>query len=94
MTALHPSYDEPPNDALQAHLTHFRRRVIEDALQEATSTYWQRRADTFDTVGTPSADATALACRRHAQLMRETGLDTEAQHVLDEILDRIGRGAA
>lgn len=62
---------------LDEHLHHFARRLIQDALQEATAAYWERRADTFATVGTPDADQTALACRRHAWLLRNTGLDAE-----------------
>lgn len=77
---------------LHAHLTHFRRRVIEDALLEATSMYWLRRAETFLTVGTPTADATAVACQRHAQLLTDLGLDQHATAVLDDILGRIGAG--
>jgi hypothetical protein len=94
VTALHPAYDQPPTDALRTHLTHFRRRVIEDALLEATTAYWLRRADDFTTVGTPAADETALACRRHAQLLAAVGLDTDAHAVLDDIHQRIASGAA
>lgn len=79
---------------LHDHLTHFRRRVIEDALLEATAAYWLHRADDFDTVGTLTADQTALACRRHAQLLAELGLDQQATAELDDILCRIGKGAA
>lgn len=30
------------------HLDHFRRRVIQDAMAEATACYWERRAGTFE----------------------------------------------
>lgn len=76
--------------ALADYMAHFRRRVIEDALLEATSAYWRHRADDFDTVGTPTADATAQACRSHAQLLTDTGLDQEATAVLDEVYAQIG----
>jgi hypothetical protein len=33
---------------LTAYVEHFRRRVLQDALAEATNKYWQRRADTFE----------------------------------------------
>jgi hypothetical protein len=76
---------------LHDHLTHFRRRVIEDALLEATTAYWRRRADDFAAVGTPTADATALACRRHAELLTDLGPDARA--VLDDLYTRIGQAS-
>ncbi len=33
---------------LAEHVEHFRRRVVQDALSEATSAYWCRRADQFE----------------------------------------------
>lgn len=30
------------------HVDHFRRRVLADALQEATAAYWERRAEVFE----------------------------------------------
>jgi len=30
------------------YLDHFRGRVLQDALTEATAAYWQRRGDVFD----------------------------------------------
>jgi hypothetical protein len=33
---------------LTAYVDHFRRRVLQDAMAEATNNYWQRRADTFE----------------------------------------------
>lgn len=32
---------------LSAYVEHFRARVLQDALNEATSSYWLRRADQF-----------------------------------------------
>jgi hypothetical protein len=46
-----------------------RRRVLVDALAEATSDYWLRRADQFAAVGTPECDMIARNCRVHASLM-------------------------
>lgn len=57
-----------PADKLTVHIEHFRARVLQDALLEATAVYWLRRADAFDAVGTPRCDEIALACRRHATL--------------------------
>lgn len=31
-----------------AHIDHFQRRVLQDALASAEGTYWRRRAETFD----------------------------------------------
>lgn len=56
------------NRDLVADVDHFRHRVIQDALNEASRWYWLRRAADFDGVGTPSADATAQACRHRATL--------------------------
>ncbi len=53
---------------LVAHIEHFRSRVLQDALLEATANYWIRRAKTFEAVGNPRCDEIALACRRHATL--------------------------
>jgi hypothetical protein len=33
---------------LAAYLDHFRARVLQDALNEATGAYWNRRAQTFE----------------------------------------------
>ena len=76
----------PQADPLRAHLEHFRRRVITDALLEATTTYWLRRAATFTAVGNPACDQIALACQHKAQLLQGTGLDQAAQAVIDQIL--------
>jgi hypothetical protein len=79
---------------LDQHVAHVYRRVIEEALIEGTAAHWERRADDFATVGTPACDEVTLACRRHAWLVRDIGLDPEAQAELDEILrrrrDRVG----
>jgi hypothetical protein len=45
---------------------HFRARVAQDALNEATSGYWLDRAVTFAAVGTPACDEIAQACRNRA----------------------------
>lgn len=55
---------------LAEHVEHFRARVLQDALAEATAAYWERRAETFEAVGLPEAEAVAVACRRHAALVR------------------------
>lgn len=52
-----------------AYIDHFRHRVLQDALAEATADYWLRRGEAFAAVGTPACDATAQACRNHAYLI-------------------------
>ena len=58
----------PDLSGLVDHVDHFQRRVIREALLEATSAYWLRRAAEFDRVGTPAADETAQACRNAATI--------------------------
>ena len=53
-------------DGLAAYLEHFRARVLQDALNEATAAYWLRRAATFDAVGNARCDEIAQACRNRA----------------------------
>lgn len=77
-----PQDEPPPSNPLDAHLDHFHSRVLQDALLEATSRYWLRRADQFAAVGTEACDLIATNCRRHAQLLQDSGLDTEAQFAL------------
>lgn len=71
---------------------HFRARVLQDALTEATAVYWERRAVQLDQAAEPRprdrgpADPerqarlteAAAACRRHAWLIRNHGLDRQA----------------
>lgn len=35
-------------EAIVEHATHFQHRVIQDALADATATYWHRRAAAFE----------------------------------------------
>lgn len=55
-------------DDLSEHVEHFRLRVLQDALNEATSAYWLRRAATFEAVGNARCDEIATACRNRASL--------------------------
>jgi hypothetical protein len=70
---------------LVKHVAHFQRRVIIDAMQEATARYWTKRAHDFAAVGTPECDQIATNCRHHAWLLRDTGLDHEALVVIEAI---------
>lgn len=57
-----------PKFDLQLYLDRFRACVVQDALNEATATYWQRRADQLAAVGTPDCDHVARLCRHRASL--------------------------
>lgn len=79
---------------LAQHVEHFRWRVLQDAIAEATSVHWLRRATAFDRVGTPDCDLVALNCRRYAALLRETGLDAEARDLIAAALAERDRRVA
>jgi len=55
-------------DKADQYLARFHRRVMQDALNEASGAYWERRAATFEAVGTPACDEIAQACRNRATL--------------------------
>lgn len=94
-TPPRPPQPAPSGTALlQAHLEHFRRRVLQDALAEGTSAYWLWRATRFDLVGTEACDLIALNCRRHAALIAEIGLDDETTALIDQIAGTLFHQAA
>ncbi len=70
---------------LAEYVEHFRHRVIQDALTEATAAYWLRRADTFAAVGNVRCDEIAQACRARAAVSLLQGDDAEP-----ELLDVLG----
>lgn len=72
--------------ALIEHVEHFQRRVLADALQEATVAYWRRRAAVFERVGTPACDEIAKACLSKARFVQMTGLDAEMHAVIADVL--------
>lgn len=49
---------------------HLAVRSMVQCLREADARYWDRRAATFEQVGTPTAAETAFTLRRHAALLR------------------------
>jgi hypothetical protein len=51
---------------LESFVEHFRKRVFQDALSEATASYWLKRAKDFDAVGNARCDEIAQACRNRA----------------------------
>ena len=57
---------------LEEYAENFRRRVLQDALNEATAGYWTKRAETFDAVGNASSDEIARACRNRATMALPT----------------------
>lgn len=75
-----------PPSLIVAYIQHFQRRVLEDALLEGTAMYWRNRAASFTRVGTPECDLIATNCRRHAELLEDTGLDADATGLIDTLL--------
>jgi len=53
---------------LEDYVAHFRSRVLQDALSEATAAYWTRRAEQFEAVGNARCREIAQACRNRAAL--------------------------
>ena len=49
-----------------AYVENFQRRVIQDALSEATTAYWERRARAFEDAYVREV---AAACRAKARLL-------------------------
>lgn len=81
------SYSETP---LDQHLAHFQWRVLQDALAEATAAYWLRRAAAFTAVGNARCDEIAQACRNHATLVADLGLDKDTQDLIHDVLTELG----
>lgn len=52
-------------DTLTEHVEHFRLRVIQDALAEATAAYWHRRAQTFEDARSRPGDYAGEATPEH-----------------------------
>lgn len=66
-------------DALAAYLNYFATRVILDAANEVTPSYWTRRAEDFAAVGTEACDEIATACRNAAAFTAMFPAFTEAE---------------
>ena len=73
------------NNVLILDIEHFRQRVLQDALTEATAQYWERRAQQFQNVGTDECNLIALNCRRHAALIREAAPEPISQDVINAL---------
>lgn len=65
---------------LTEHVEHFRARVLQDALAEATSSYWLRRAEAFDRVDNERCRSIAAMCRHRAEISLIQ--DVEPTHAL------------
>ena len=52
---------------LAEHLEHFRLRVLQDALTEATAAYWKRRAQAFEDAAPRPGDFNGRASRAELQ---------------------------
>lgn len=74
------------NRDLAAYTEHFRARVLQDALNSATHSYWMKRAEQFAAVGTPACDEIALACRNRAAVaLLDDGIEPEVRAALQEV---------
>lgn len=69
---------------LAENIEHFRARILQDALTEATAAYWRNRAADFAAVGTPECDQVALACENRARVSLLGG-DVEEFYALLEL---------
>lgn len=70
------SYD--PNHVYVNRTVQFHHRVVSDALAEATSSYWERRARTFEDAAPRPGDYTGRATRADLSAARERCLRTAA----------------
>lgn len=68
-------------------LQRFAVRCLQQAFEEALPIYWIRRAEQLETVGTPWADQTAIACRRHASILSTTGLPPHIAAEISEFME-------
>lgn len=68
-------------DALRGlvdHVEHFRHRVVQDALADATAIYWCRRAAAFEDAAPRPGDFTGRASREQLDAARERCLGAAA----------------
>jgi hypothetical protein len=75
----------------------FGRRMLLECLQEASASWWERRAVQFDRVGNERCDEIALACRNKASFLRmyeDDGLEDDLATVVAEIPARAQYRAA
>lgn len=57
------SYPRAIPDTLEQYVEHFRARVLQDALNEATASYWIGRAEAFEAARPRPGDFTGNATR-------------------------------
>ena len=70
------------------YIDQFGRRLIQDAMTQATAAHWRRRAAEFAAVGNERCDEIARACTARAQFEQAYPSITEAEIVamLDEMV--------
>jgi len=61
---------------LTGYVAHFRSRVVQDALNEATSDYWIGRAKTFEEAAPRPGDFTGAATPADLDAQRQRLLET------------------
>lgn len=71
------------NEQAAEMVQRFAVRCVQQAFEEALPVYWIRRAQELERVGTPWADATAVACRRHAWILATTGMPGDIAEAVD-----------
>jgi hypothetical protein len=71
--------------AVVENVDHFQRRVLMDALREATAAYWLRRAKQFEWVGNARCDEIAQACRNRAAVSLMSDDEPWVSELLDEV---------
>lgn len=77
----------PDPTLIRDHVAHFTYRVLLDSLASATATYWEKRADQFEAVGTPECDQIATACRNAAAIALLPNNEA-AREVLASLVER------
>lgn len=88
----------PPSRAdvtatLVTHLDHFQHRVVQDALNDASAYYWDRRADDFEAARPKPGDypgKATLADLRAADVRCREAAEACRKRARVAVLDRIG----
>lgn len=71
---------------LEVEADQMARRLLLDALNEATAAYWRKRAEDFAALGGPSCDEIAEACRNRARVCEMGGDSAEYAALIREVL--------
>lgn len=65
-------------DELPEYVEHFRERVLQDALAQATASYWHKRAEAFEAAAPRPCDFTGRATEEELEFRRRA-MATAAQ---------------